>query len=125
MERREFRRSRNLYGRELTAAVTLLEGGINVLLFGGDREHIGAISIADEEDGICVRDVTFPGHKETDIAHNWAESLCRQTGLPAVVEVGIHYDNITKEVIEEVLRVTEKMLKEILREVEHEKEHWR
>ena len=101
-----------LYRRPITCQVTELNGDISVLLFGGDKAHLGAVSLA----GGGMETVThsFPGHKEQHITAAWAEKIAAKTGKHVCVQGGIHYEGATEEMIREILALTDKMLEEIL-----------
>lgn len=103
---------RQLFGAELVCTATPLDEGLHVLLAGGHRSHIGAISTAEPRETADTK--VFPGHKDQYISAPWAERLAAQLGERVCVVCGIHYDDATKEQIEEILHVTEEMLEELL-----------
>ena len=99
-------------GRDITAVVILPAEGIHVSVFGGDRSHIGAVSVI-SPDG-SRRDTEFPGHRDGTVASKWAGALYAAGYSPAVVECGIHYDGIDKEGIRQILESTDLLLAGIL-----------
>ena len=103
---------RTLLGAELRATVTRLDEGIHVLLTGGSKSHIGAISTA--EPGERAETSVFPGHKDQFISAPWAEKVANQTGERACVVCGIHYDDATREQIVEIVETADDMLTELL-----------
>ena len=54
--------SKTLYGYEIAADVTALDEGIHVLLYGGEKSHIGAVTIVGP--GGQVNTTAFDGHKD-------------------------------------------------------------
>ncbi len=108
----EFAVTHTLMGREITARVIQLPKGIQVTLSGGDLPHIGAVSIAEPDGNISTNQ--FPSHREGGIAAEWAAALVNAGLAPAVVAVGIHYDNLSREGIAAVVQETQAMLAEVL-----------
>lgn len=87
--------------------------GIQILIEGGDRGHIGAVSVVSPE--TAMQTVTFPQHREDVISMKWAETICGKFGVPVVVSAGVHYDNIQKEQIRQVLDVMDRELEDCVR----------
>lgn len=98
-------------GREICIHITDTGSGINVLLEGGDRSHIGAVAVAAPDLELQV--LAFPGHREDVICRQWAGEIARKYNGPVVVEAGIHYDHIKKNEIKELLAVLEEELQVI------------
>ena len=105
---------KSLLGRKITARLQFLDEGLNVLLTGGEKSHIGAAS--GRVPGQEPVDIELPGHREGNLAAQWAEELYRTWEMPVSVECGIHYENLSKEGIRQVLDVCREMLEEILAE---------
>nr|WP_294673784.1 hypothetical protein [uncultured Blautia sp.] len=82
--------------------------GINVLIEGGDSGHIGAVAVAGP--GMATKVIAFPGHREDVLSKRWGEELAVKYNVPVVVEAGIHFNQITKKEIQEVLQALEKEL---------------
>ena len=99
-------------GREVRIWFHNTGQGINVLIEGGDQGHIGAVGIAGP--GMETKVLTFPGHREDVISRKWATVLAAKYNAPVVVNAGIHFNQITKEEIQEVLRILEKELERFL-----------
>lgn len=104
----QFEITRHLFGRELTAHIVRLDAGIHVLIYGGNRSHVGAVSIVDQ--GKVCETTQFPGHKDGIVSEMWAKALARTHTGSIVVAAGIHYDNLTGEDIKAILSATEEML---------------
>lgn len=102
----------SLFGKAITCDVTRLDQGIHVLLTGGDKSHIGAVSTA-EPDGTAETQ-RFPGHKDQYISAPWAEKIAQTAKIRTTVVCGIHYDTVTKVQIETILKETDALLEEIL-----------
>ena len=96
---------KSLLGRKITARLQFL---------GGEKSHIGAVS--GRVPGQEPVDIELPGHREGNLAAQWAEELYRTWEMPVWVECGIHYENLSKEGIRQVLDVCREMLEEILAE---------
>lgn len=105
MER--FERSRNLFGMEITAAILCLDQGIHVSIYGGDRPHIGAVTVGTAPGAAST--TQFPGHRDAAVSQRWADALLERGFSPVVVEAGIHYDHLSKAGIQAVLACTEKV----------------
>ena len=103
---------RTLLGRKITARICFLDEGINVILTGGDKSHIGAVS--GRVPGQDPADLELPGHREGVLAREWAGKLSKAWRTPVWVECGIHYENLDKEGISRVLETCGEMLEEIL-----------
>ena len=82
---------RLLFGCPICCRATRLDSGIHVLLTGGGRSHIGAVSVA-EPDGKTETNV-FPGHKDQFVSEPWAKALAAKIGQRACVVCGIHYSD--------------------------------
>lgn len=102
---------RTLFGKEIKADATLLDDGIFVLLTGGERSHIGAVSMSDGKG--TLQHIELPGHKEGELAKKWMKVISERVSGPVTVAVGIHYNNLKKDQIDEVLNTTDEMLSEI------------
>ena len=100
--------------KEIKAIIVFLDNGLNVMVAGGDKSHVGAVSLADEK-GI-LNTITFPEHKETGIAEAWAKALFEKYNMPVVVSAGIHYDGITPEGIKAVVEASNEMLLDFITE---------
>ena len=103
---------RTVCGKLLRAEVRYLDDGVHVLLIGGDRSHIGAISWA--EPGKPPETKLFPGHRDNVLSELWAQSIAKALGVRIVVVCGVHYDGATKDMIEAVVRASEALRKEFL-----------
>lgn len=109
---RQFELRRTLFGADIIAQVTVLDNGVHVLLTGGDRTHVGAVSVAYPQGNITTQQ--FPSHKDGVVSERWAKALCEAGRRPAVVVAGIHYDDLSREQIAEVVALTDDMLRELL-----------
>lgn len=105
-------------GEEISARVLLTGGGVQVIICGGSRTHIGAVSIAS---GSGQQDMEFPGHRDSVIAKKWAGALKEAGYCPAVVSAGIHYDNISGEEIEAVVALSDALLGKVLDALKEER----
>lgn len=105
-------RTVTLFARPIVCRVTRLDQGIHVLLTGGDKSHIGAVSTAEPTGEVQTQ--LFPGHKDQYISAPWAEKLARTLGVRATVVCGIHYDGASKAQIGAILAETGALLSEIL-----------
>ena len=62
------------------------------------------------EPGGLLRTMDFPGHREKAVAEEWAETLAKQSGRRVCVVCGIHYDDLDRPGLDEVLYTLKKML---------------
>ncbi len=97
--------------KSIYANAVYTDDGISVIVAGGDRSHIGAVSVVDSLGTQST--TTFPNHKETIIAEEWAKRIYGLFYQPVVVSAGVHYDNISEEGIGKVLSAAEALLKEL------------
>lgn len=104
-----------LFGCPITCRVTRLHEGLHVLLVGGVRTHVGAVSTALPGEKSETR--YFPGHKDQFVSEPWAEKLAEKLAEPVTVVCGIHYDDATKEQIREILQCTDGMLEKLMKEL--------
>lgn len=109
---KQFELHRTYRKKDLCALVLCLPAGIHVSLYGGDLPHIGAVGIVDV-DGSCSV-VEFPCHREGVLCERWIAALANAGFCPAVVEAGIHYDNLDKYGIRTVMELMDEMLCDVL-----------
>lgn len=95
-------------GYAIEADVARYPEGLHASVYGGERPHIGAVSVANQVGNVDT--TQFPGHKDGVVSQSWAEAFADAGLLPAVVEAGIHYDELSAEGIREVLNATERLL---------------
>lgn len=115
----------NLYAEQVGRGkieVISLEIGNDLLvaIWGGHRPHIGATAIAipsitaggnvDASTSVCA----LVGHKEDGIVHAAASKICRALQRKVVVTAGIHFDDITADEIDGVIRCTDKLIDRII-----------
>jgi hypothetical protein len=56
----------------------------------------------------------FAGHTDHVIGDKWARALADKLRVRAVVICGIHYDELSADGINEIVRLSDKMLGELL-----------
>lgn len=99
-------------GNDITANIQILDHGVCATIVGGQLSHIGSISVIND-DGV-LQTTIFIGHKDNVIGDKWARKLFEQYRVPVVVTAGIHYDNVSRSDIYQLINVTEKMLSQII-----------
>lgn len=102
-----YRNTESVLDRELHVLSYRLGEDVHVSIYGGDRAHIGAVSIL-SADG-KIQTVCFPGHRDDAVSAPWCERLKELGAHAAVVEAGIHYDMLSKEGIAVVLAACDRL----------------
>lgn len=118
----EFTTSTNTGAYDLTANVRRIGQDLLVAIWGGEKPHIGAVAVAQPRPSLKDPDVTsatasvicFVGHKEDDLAKAAAEILAAALETQVVVTAGIHWDNLSPDAIERVVRNSELLVDMIL-----------
>lgn len=88
-----------------------------IIIKGGDA-HIGAVSTAYFEQKkpltIKVDTMSVPGHKEHLLTDTIARQCAEQLGQTVTVVMGIHFDNLSKSEIEDIVYMTEDLVDRFL-----------
>lgn len=92
------------------AEVSVLNQGVHILLVGGMKTHIGAVSICSAGG---IHTMEEDGHRERAVSGRWARVLFEAWGCPVTVACGIHYDGISTEEIRLILDETEVLLEQV------------
>jgi len=119
MERKTFTYGSDLY--RVKAEVRLVGSDMLVILYGGDKPHIGSIAVALPRPSLKNRKRTsstssvynFLGHKDDVVAQKISEALSSKLNKKVVVSAGVHVDRITQEGIEKVLENCGKLVQKI------------
>jgi hypothetical protein len=107
---------------DLEAAVRLIGRDVLVAIWGGEKPHIGAVSMAQPRPSLKDANVIsatasvfcLVGHKEDELAKAASEILAAALNTQVVVTAGIHWDNISQDGIEKVIRNSEILVDMIL-----------
>jgi hypothetical protein len=110
---------------DITAGVRLIGQDVLVAIYGGEKPHIGAVAMAQPRPSLKDPDVTsatasvftYVGHKEDALAKAAAEILAAALKTHVVVTAGIHWDNLTKEGIQQIIHNSEILIDLILEKV--------
>jgi predicted nucleotide-binding protein len=110
---------------DLEANVRLIGNDLLVAIWGGEKPHIGAVSVAQARPSLKDPNVTsatasvfcFVGHKEDELAKAASEILAAAMNTQVVVTAGIHWDNMSKEGIQKVIRNSEILVDLILEKI--------
>lgn len=91
--------------------VIMTDDGINVLLTGGDKAHVGGVVLSVPRKSLTgfgascdAWVVPVPGHKDVIAAEKVGTVICRATGEAVAVTAGIHIDNALPEDLELVMK---------------------
>jgi hypothetical protein len=110
---------------DLEASVRRVGEDILVAIWGGEKPHIGAVSVAQPRPSLKDPEITSAtasvicllGHKEDELAKAASEILAAALNTTVVVTAGIHWDNLTAEGIQTVVRNCEILIDLILDQV--------
>jgi hypothetical protein len=122
MESREFTVSTAEDEYNLSASVRLIGTDVLVAIWGGERPHIGAVAVGQSRPSLKDPELTsasasvicLVGHKEDELVKATAEILAATLETQVVVTAGIHWDNLSPEAIEQIIRHSEILVDMIL-----------
>ncbi|MGI6072559.1 MAG: hypothetical protein ACOX75_06060 [Lachnospiraceae bacterium] len=103
-----------IFGKKIETQVLDTRNGLCVIIAGGDRGHIGAVSVA--ESGTLLMSVQLPEHREQVVSDKWAKALSLQYNVPVAVSCGVHFDDVSREQINQIVDVLDGLLEKILKE---------
>ena len=107
---------------DLAASVRRVGHDVLVAIWGGERPHIGAVAVAQPRPSLKNPHSTSAtasvfcrvGHKEDELAKAASEILASALNTTVVVTAGIHWDDLSSEGIQTVVRNSEILMDLIL-----------
>lgn len=85
----------------------------------GGEVHIGAASTAYWTEGrVEVQTTAVPGHKEHVLSVKLAQRAAAQLQCTVTLVMGIHYDHLTRQEIEQISVRTEQLMEQYLQQTE-------
>ena len=107
---------------DIEARVQRIGEDLLVAVWGGEKPHIGAVSVAQPRPSLrnpkatsaTASVICLLGHKEDDLAKAVSEVLAAALNTRVVVTAGIHWDRIEKRGIEKVLENSKTLVDLIL-----------
>jgi hypothetical protein len=106
---------------QIHATAMLIGDDLLVAIWGGTKPHVGAVAVALPRPSLTDPQITSStssvftllGHKEDEVVKMVSERLSARLEKNVVVTAGIHWDNLTKGAIEEIVRNCRKLADEI------------
>lgn len=125
MESKEFTIATTEKAYNLTALVRQIGSDLLVAIWGGEKPHIGAVSVAQPR--LSLKDPArisasasvfcFVGHKEDDLAKAASQKLASALNTPVVVTAGIHWDNLNADGIQRVIQNSDRLTDQIIKKL--------
>ncbi len=105
----------------LRASARWIGGDLLVVIWGGERPHIGAVSLAQPRPSLkdpeimsaTASVICVVGHKEDDLVKEASEFLAAALKTRVVVTAGIHWDNLDEEGLRAVIQNSHALVKRI------------
>ncbi len=86
-----------------------------VLIGGGEKPHVGAVSLAEKEgESVSVKTLVSHRHKEGKVASKAAKEITGKVGVKTVVIAGIHIEKAEKQEIKELLNNVDELINELI-----------
>lgn len=82
---------------------------------GGDLPHIGSVAICIPGSHASVFSV--PGHKDEVLALDLANIICNSLNCAVTVSVGIHYDNLNKSQIDNIIGIVTSLMDQFIDQI--------
>lgn len=115
MTERTVRIERSCLGWPLRMEAHLVGEDVAVLIDGGTRPHIGAVSAAFYQNGAAVvQTAEGTGHRDGVVSEAVSRRVSETMRCNCSVCCGIHYDSVARENIRQILSETDDMLVELL-----------
>ena len=104
------------HGYPIRVETRFLGEDLSVAITGGVSPHIGSVSVAHVEKGqLRLEEISLPGHKDLAVSSLYARRLAEALQRTVCVSCGIHYDQATKEQLEDIVACTEELLERLLK----------
>jgi hypothetical protein len=111
---------------DLTASVMKVGQDFVIVIWGGERPHIGAVALAQSRQSLkdpqkksaTASVLSILGHKEDTVVKSVSERLAAVADRPVVVTAGIHWDDLRESDLNQILKNVEiliQMIEEHLR----------
>jgi len=85
----------------------------NIIIYGGDRPHIGAVALASpEQSEYPCQLICLPNHREDELAKRAASAISSHINATVCVSCGVHLENITHDEIMLVDNIVAVFIKE-------------
>ena len=118
----EFRVTTDKEAYNLEAFVKQIGQDFLVAIYGGEKPHIGAVSVAQPRASLkdpeiisaTASVICLPGHKEDELVKAASEILSAALNTSVVVTAGIHWDNINEEGIQKIIANSKILVDRIL-----------
>ncbi|RTZ99185.1 MAG: hypothetical protein DSY90_02055 [Deltaproteobacteria bacterium] len=97
---------------DIEARIGWIGNDLLVSIYGGEKPHIGAVAAAHPRPSLknpavisaTASVICYTAHKEDDLAKRAAEILSAILNTRVVVTAGIHWDRLTEEGIEQIVK---------------------
>ena len=88
----------------------------------GGESHIGAVAVAQWRSGRVHADrLLVDGHKEEGLAIRGARELCRASGRSVTCVAGIHFDDLDRRQIDEIVAEAQALIRRAARKLQRSK----
>jgi len=99
-------------------AKIIKQGDDIVIIIGGGKFHIGAVGVTlpplPPENISSTSIITVPGHKDDIVSKIIGEKVAKELKRNVSVIAGIHYDNLDKNEIEEIISLCNNLGEKII-----------
>lgn len=107
------------------AEVRIVGEDLCVLVTGGEKPHIGSVSISQPRPSLndsqkissTTSTFNFIGHKDDAVGNMFAQELSAAFNRNTVVLCGIHVDELTSQGIHQLLELSRQLLDQVKREL--------
>lgn len=110
----------------LKAVVTACGDDLAIAVTGGERPHIGSVSVAvprpsltgSGEISATVSTFNVTGHLDNAIGDKFAKTLAAHFNCVCAVSCGVHIDGLDQDGIQSVLELSNELLDRVIKEID-------
>lgn len=121
----EFKIKTDREAYNLEAFVKRIGQDLLVVIWGGERPHIGAVAVAQPRPSLKDHRLTsatasvfcYPGHKDDIIAKEAAEKISSALNINVTVTAGMHWEGIDEGGIKDVIANSRQLVKVIIERI--------
>ena len=111
-----------IFNKLIYCQVIKMGEDLQVCVYGGNQSHIGSVVMAipyqkNEQVYATCSTITLPIHKDDLVAKMFASRLSREMKTTDCCSCGIHYDQATKEQLDEIVAGCKELLEMVVKKL--------